>query len=54
MTMTAPLALVQAKMTWVGVMPRRNAAALSGTSTGPFGYIVIGLSDGRACEKGGK
>ena len=54
MTMTAPLALTQAKMTWVGVMPRWDAAALSGASTGPFGYVVIGLSEGRACEKEGK
>ena len=44
MTMTAPLALTHAKTTWVGVMPRRDAAALSGASTGPFGYVVIGLS----------
>jgi len=50
-TMTAPLALTQAKTTWVGVMPRRAAAALTGASTGPFGYVVIGLS---ACEKEGK
>ena len=53
-TMTAPLALTHAKTTWVGVMPRRDAAALSGGSTGPFGYVVIGLSVGRVCEKGGK
>ena len=54
MTMTAPLALTHAKTTWVGVMPRRDAAALSGVSTGPLGYVVIGLSESRACEKEGK
>ena len=54
MTMTAPLALTHAKTTWVGVMPRRDAAALSGASTGPFGYVVIGLSEGRGCEKRGR
>ena len=53
-TMTAPLALTHAKTTWVGVMPRRAAAALSGASTGPFGYVVIGLSEGRGCEKMGR
>jgi hypothetical protein len=47
-TMTAPLALTHAKTTWVGVMPRRAAAALTGASTGPFGYVVTGLSE----EKG--
>ena len=53
-TMTAPLALTHAKTTWVGVMPRRYAAALSGASTGPFGYVVIGLSEGGVCEKEGE
>ena len=40
------------KTTWMGVMPRQ-AAALTGASTGPFGYILISLSEGRVCERGG-
>ena len=54
MTMTAPLALTQAKMTWVGVMPKQEAAVLSGVSTRLLGYNVIGLSEGRVCEKDGR
>ena len=52
MTMNAPLALTYAKTTWMGVTPRR-AAALTGASTGPFGYVLISLSEGRVCERGG-
>ena len=50
--MNAPLALTHAKMTWMGVM-LRQAVALTGASTGPFGYILISLSGGRVCERGG-
>lgn len=42
-TMTAPLALTQARMIWVGVTPRNLAAAFMGPSTGPPGNLVIGL-----------
>jgi len=34
----------QARITWAGVAPRRFAAARTGSSTGPPGYRVIGLT----------
>ena len=49
MTMNAPLAFTHAKMTWMGVMLRWTAA-LTGALTGPFGYVLISLLEGRVCE----
>lgn len=46
----APSPLTHAKTTWVGVMPRQAAAALTRASTGPF-ENVIGLSEGRMFER---
>lgn len=42
-TMTAPLALTQRKITWVVEMPSRSAALSNALSTGPPGNVVIGL-----------
>lgn len=44
-TMTTPLALTQERMTWVAVAPSLFAAALTGLSTGPPGYLVMGLHE---------
>jgi len=43
-TIATPLERTQERMTWAGVAPRRFAAALTGLSTGPPGYRVIGLT----------
>lgn len=47
--MTAPLLRTHAKSTCVGVAFNRLAAALTGLSTGPPGYAVMGLKI--VCQK---
>ena len=43
-TIARPLERTQVRMTWAGVAPRRFAAARTGSSTGPPGYRVMGLT----------
>lgn len=43
-TIARPLERTQARITWAGVAPRRFAAARTGSSTGPPGYRVMGLT----------
>lgn len=42
-TMVTPLLWTHERITWVGVAPRRVAAAATAASTGPPGDLVIGL-----------
>jgi hypothetical protein len=42
-TITAPLAFVQARSTWSVVAPSRVAISFSGASNGPLGSLVSGL-----------
>jgi hypothetical protein len=54
-TTTAPLALTQASKTWSAVALSRRAISLTGLSTGPPGWRVIGLFGSSAsAENGGK
>lgn len=54
MTATAPLLSTHFKRTWTGVAPILAAAAATGASTGPPGFLVMGLHERMSMKKIGQ